>query len=144
MQEQDFDVGLEYSNLIDSNATDGAVVCFAGLVRDFNQGNMVHGLTLEHYPGMTEKALLEIVTEAKSRWSLGKVRVIHRVGDLDLGDQIVFVGVTSRHREAAFEANQFIMDFLKNRAPFWKKERTNSGQRWVEAEDKDKKAQERW
>lgn len=144
VQEHDFDVGLEYSNLIASNATDGAVVCFTGLVRDFNQGNMVHGLTLEHYPGMTEKALLEIVTEAKSRWPLGKVRVIHRVGDLDLGDQIVFVGVTSRHREAAFEANQFIMDFLKNRAPFWKKERTNDGQRWVEAEDKDKKAQERW
>ncbi len=144
VQEQDFDVAEEYSQLMRDNVTDGAVVFFVGLVRDFNQGNMVHGLSLEHYPGMTEKALLDIVMEAKQRWPLGKVRVIHRVGDLDLGDQIVFVGVTSKHREAAFEANQFIMDFLKNRAPFWKKERTNSGERWVEAEDKDKKAQQRW
>lgn len=144
VQKDDFDVGQEYSNLIANNQTDGAVVCFTGLVRDFNQGNVVHGLSLEHYPGMTEKALLEIVLEAKSRWPLGKVRVIHRVGDLDLSDQIVFVGVTSQHREVAFEANQFIMDFLKNKAPFWKKERTTSGERWVEAEDKDKKAKERW
>ncbi len=144
VQQQDFDVAAEYADLIANNATDGAVVCFSGLVRDFNQGNQVHGLTLEHYPGMTEKALTEIVEQAKSRWPLGKVRVIHRIGNLDLGDQIVFVGVTSKHREAAFEANQFIMDFLKNRAPFWKKERTTSGERWVEAEDKDKKAQARW
>ncbi len=144
VQEQDFNVATEYAELIEDNATDGAVVCFTGLVRDFNQGNVVHGLTLEHYPKMTEKALRDIVIEAKSRWELGKVRVIHRVGDLELGDQIVFVGVTCRHREAAFEANQFIMDFLKNRAPFWKKERTGAGQRWVEAEDKDKKAQLRW
>lgn len=144
VQKEDFDVGLEYSKLISNNSTDGAVVCFTGLVRDFNQGNSVQGLTLEHYPGMTEKALSDIVAEAKSRWPIGKVRLIHRIGNLDLSEQIVFVGVTSRHREAAFEANQFIMDFLKNKAPFWKKERTTSGERWVEAEDKDKKAQERW
>lgn len=144
VQEQDFDVAAEYAELINNNATDGAVVCFTGLVRDFNQGNSVNGLTLEHYPGMTEKALLAIVSQAQQRWPLGKVRVIHRIGDLDLGEQIVFVGVTSRHREAAFAANQFIMDFLKNRAPFWKKERTSTGERWVEAEDKDKKAQQRW
>ena len=144
VQLEDFDVAAEYAELVANNSTDGAVVCFSGLVRDFNQGNQVHCLTLEHYQGMTEKALTEIVDQAKSRWPLGKVRVIHRIGDLDLGEQIVFVGVTSRHREAAFEANQFIMDFLKNRAPFWKKERTTSGERWVEAEDKDKKAQARW
>ena len=144
VQTHDFDFGQEYAELICDNSTDGAVVCFVGLVRDFNQGNSVHGLTLEHYPGMTEKALLDIVTQAKARWSLGKVKVIHRVGDLELGDQIVFVGVTSQHRESAFEANQFIMDFLKNRAPFWKKERISSGERWVEAEEKDLKAAQRW
>lgn len=144
VQRQDFDFATEYRELIQDNTNDGAVVCFVGLVRDFNQGNSVHGLTLEHYPGMTEKALLDIVTQAKSRWPLGKVKVIHRVGNLDLGEQIVFVGVTSQHREAAFEANQFIMDFLKNKAPFWKKERITSGERWVEAEAKDKQAEQRW
>ncbi len=144
VQYHDFDFAQEYQSLIDDNSADGAVVCFVGLVRDFNQGNMVHGLSLEHYPGMTEKALLEIVNQAQQRWPLGRVKVIHRIGDLDLGDQIVFVGVTSCHREAAFEANQFIMDFLKNRAPFWKKERTPNGARWVEAQEKDQQAQRRW
>jgi molybdopterin synthase catalytic subunit len=144
VQYDDFDFANEYQNLVNDNSTDGAVVCFAGLVRDFNQGNMVHGLSLEHYPGMTEKALMDIVNQAQLNWPLGRVRVIHRIGDLDLGDQIVFVGVTSRHREAAFEANQFIMDFLKNNAPFWKKERTQDGERWVETEVKDKQAQQRW
>lgn len=144
VQEQDFDFGEEYQKLMADNVTDGAVVTFVGLVRDFNQGNSVHGLTLEHYPGMTEKALLDIVQEAKGRWPLGRVRVIHRVGKLGLGEQIVFVGTTSKHREAAFAANQFIMDFLKNRAPFWKKENTSEGQRWVEAEMKDKQAMDKW
>lgn len=144
VQYDDFEFAKEYQNLVNDNSTDGAVVCFVGLVRDFNQGNMVHGLSLEHYPGMTEKALMDIVNQAQLKWQLGRVRVIHRIGDLDLGDQIVFVGVTSRHREAAFEANQFIMDFLKNNAPFWKKERTQNGERWVEAEIKDKQAQQRW
>ena len=144
VQTQDFDVGHEYQELIKQNSSDGAVVFFVGLVRDVNQGNMVNGLSLEHYPGMTEKALLEIVTEAQNRWSLGKVRLIHRVGQLSISDQIVFVGVTSKHRESAYEASQFIMDFLKNRAPFWKKERTTKGDCWVEMNDKDVKAQARW
>ncbi|WP_299266408.1 molybdopterin synthase catalytic subunit MoaE [uncultured Psychrosphaera sp.] len=149
VQTQDFDMAAEYQALLTnsdgtSNSNDGAVVTFVGLVRDYNQGNYVEGLTLEHYPGMTEKALEGIVLQAKQRWPLGKVRVIHRIGKLALSDQIVFVGVTSKHREAAFEATQFIMDYLKNDAPFWKKEVTNIGERWVEAEDKDVKAQQRW
>lgn len=144
VQTQDFDMAVEYKALVDNNSTDGAVVTFVGLVRDFNQGNNVTGLTLEHYPGMTEKALNDIVTTAQEKWSLGKIRVIHRVGKLALSDQIVFVGVTSTHREAAFSATEFIMDFLKNRAPFWKKEVTNIGERWVEAEQKDKAAEQKW
>lgn len=151
VQFEDFNMSDEYQSLIDGNYTDGAVVTFVGLVRDYSptasdmsDGNMVHGLTLEHYPGMTEKSLADIVEQAKKRWPLGKVRLIHRVGELNLSDQIVFVGVTSRHREAAFEAAQFIMDFLKNQAPFWKKERTTEGEKWVEFNDKDKKAQQRW
>jgi len=149
VQTQDFDMAAEYQALLTnsdgtSNSNDGAVVTFVGLVRDYNQGNYVEGLTLEHYPGMTEKALEGIVLQAKQRWPLGKVRVIHRIGKFALSDQIVFVGVTSKHREAAFEATQFIMDYLKNDAPFWKKEVTNIGERWVEAEDKDLKSQQRW
>lgn len=149
VQTQDFDMATEYQALLNNNSdtnksSDGAVVTFVGLVRDYNQGNHVKGLTLEHYPGMTEKALEDIVIAAHAKWSLGKVRVIHRVGQLNLSDQIVFVGVTSKHREAAFDAAQFIMDFLKNRAPFWKKENTVQGTRWVEAENKDKIAQQKW
>ena len=144
VQEADFDMGSEYKALVEENGQDGAVVTFTGLVRDFNQGNEVHGMKLEHYPGMTEKALMDIVIQARQRWSLGRVRLIHRIGELHLNDQIVFVGVTSAHRESAFEACQFIMDYLKNRAPFWKKELTEHGERWVEFNDKDSKAEERW
>jgi molybdopterin synthase catalytic subunit len=149
VQAQDFDMATEYQalrndNNTDHNSSDGAVVTFVGLVRDYNQGNHVSGLTLEHYPGMTEKALEDIVVSAREKWSLGKVRIIHRIGQLNLSEQIVFVGVTSKHREAAFDAAQFIMDFLKNNAPFWKKENTDIGTRWVEAEDKDKIAQKKW
>ena len=134
----------EYQTLIVDAKSEGAVVTFTGLVRDLNQGNQVTSLTLEHYPGMTEKSLAEIVEQAKTRWPLGKVRLIHRVGELALADQIVFVGVTSKHREAAFDACQFIMDFLKNRAPFWKKEVTEQGEKWVEFNEKDKLAADRW
>ena len=144
VQFQDFDIGHEYQQLAANNSKDGAVVCFVGLVRDYNQAHSVTGLHLEHYPGMTHKALEDIVAEAKTRWSLGRVRIIHRVGDLGISDQIVFVGVTSRHREAAFAANQFIMDYLKNFAPFWKKELTVDGPRWVEAQTKDHAALSRW
>lgn len=144
IQEEDFDVGAEYQKLITDSNSDGAVVTFVGLVRDVNQGSSVHGLFLEHYPGMTEKSLLDIVMKAKQRWQLGKVSLIHRIGQLTLSDQIVFVGVTCKHRESAFEACQFIMDFLKNDAPFWKKESTEQGQKWVAFNDKDKAAIKRW
>lgn len=144
VQTADFDMANEYHALIAEGTSDGAVVTFTGLVRDLNQGSKITSLTLEHYPGMTEKSLAEIVAQAKQRWPLGKVRLIHRVGELKLADQIVFVGVTSKHREAAFEACQFIMDFLKNNAPFWKKEATEQGEKWVEFNDKDKQAVQRW
>lgn len=143
VQFDDFSVAEEYAHL--SAGTDaGAVVTFIGKVRDFNQGDDVTGLSLEHYPGMTEKSLEEIVVQARKRWPLLKTRVIHRVGDLGLGDQIVFVGVTSAHRGAAFEACEFIMDFLKTRAPFWKKEQTSNETRWVDARDTDTSAADRW
>ncbi|EJQ9463834.1 molybdopterin synthase catalytic subunit MoaE [Salmonella enterica] len=123
---------------------DGAVVTFTGKVRNHNLGDSVKALTLEHYPGMTEKALAEIVAKARSRWPLGRVTVIHRVGELWPGDEIVFVGVTSAHRSSAFDAGQFIMDYLKTRAPFWKREATPEGDRWVEARDSDQQLAKRW
>ncbi|NOI77692.1 molybdopterin synthase catalytic subunit MoaE [Vibrio coralliilyticus] len=139
----DFSVGAEYEALAQGTAS-GAVVTFVGKVRDMNLGDNVTGLSLEHYPGMTEKALGEICQQAEQRWPLLDVRVIHRVGDLDIGDQIVFVGVSSAHRGAAFEACEFIMDYLKTKAPFWKKERTTEETRWVESRESDAKAAERW
>ena len=144
VQQADFDIAYEYAELRRDNRADGAVVFFTGLVREMNQGSEVSGLTLEHYPGMTEKALQQIVNDACARWPLNRVRLIHRVGTLQISDQIVFVGVSSSHREAAFEACHFIMDFLKNRAPFWKKEVTNSGERWVDALEKDRTAMDKW
>jgi molybdopterin synthase catalytic subunit len=143
VQVEDFSVGAEYEALAEGSAA-GAVVTFIGKVRDMNLGDNVTGLSLEHYPGMTEKALAEICDQAKQRWPLLNVRVIHRVGDLDIGDQIVFVGVSSAHRGAAFEACEFVMDYLKTKAPFWKKERTTEATRWVESRDSDAKAAERW
>ncbi|WP_117233319.1 molybdopterin synthase catalytic subunit MoaE [Vibrio maerlii] len=139
----DFSVGSEYDWLAEGTSV-GAVVTFIGKVRDMNLGDNVIGLSLEHYPGMTEKALREIAEQAAERWPLQKVDVIHRVGDLDIGDQIVFVGVTSAHRGAAFDACEFVMDYLKTKAPFWKKERTTEETRWVESRDSDAKAAERW
>ncbi|TMO28191.1 molybdopterin synthase catalytic subunit MoaE [Pseudoalteromonas sp. S4741] len=144
VQCEDFDVAKEYQALATSDQSDGAVVIFTGLVRDINQGSHVSSLHLEHYPEMTEKLLQKIVDDARTRWPLGQVRVIHRVGELHLSEQIVFVGVTSKHREAAFTACQFIMDYLKNSAPFWKKETTEQGSRWVEFNEKDKQALQRW
>ncbi|MBD8249742.1 molybdopterin synthase catalytic subunit MoaE [Pantoea agglomerans] len=123
---------------------DGAVVTFTGKVRNHNQGNDVAALTLEHYPGMTEKALQEIVDAARERWPLQRVTVIHRVGELFPGDEIVLVGVTSAHRGSAFSAAEFIMDYLKTRAPFWKREATEQGDRWVDARDSDHQAAQRW
>ena len=143
VQHPDFDVGTEYQYLAQGSAA-GAVVTFVGKVRDMNLGDNVTGLTLEHYPGMTEKSLLSICDQAEQRWPLLAVRVIHRVGDLDIGDQIVYVGVSSAHRQAAFEACEFIMDYLKTQAPFWKKERTTSQTRWVESRESDHDAAKRW
>ncbi|WNK47810.1 molybdopterin synthase catalytic subunit MoaE [Pantoea agglomerans] len=123
---------------------DGAVVTFTGKVRNHNLGNDVAALTLEHYPGMTEKALQEIVDAARERWPLQRVTVIHRVGELFPGDEIVLVGVTSAHRGSAFSAAEFIMDYLKTRAPFWKREATEQGDLWVDARDSDHQAAQRW
>jgi len=123
---------------------DGAVVTFTGKVRNHNLGDDVAALTLEHYPGMTEKALQEIVDAARERWPLQRVTVIHRVGELFPGDEIVLVGVTSAHRGSAFSAAEFIIDYLKTRAPFWKREATEQGDRWVDARDSDHQAAQRW
>ncbi|HIE5563731.1 TPA: molybdopterin synthase catalytic subunit MoaE, partial [Enterobacter kobei] len=117
---------------------------FTGKVRNHNLGDSVKALTLEHYPGMTEKSLAEIVEEARGRWPLGRITVIHRIGEMWPGEEIVFVGVTSAHRGSAFAAGEFIMDYLKTRAPFWKREATPEGDRWVDARDSDRQAAEHW
>ncbi|MEW7976396.1 MAG: molybdopterin synthase catalytic subunit MoaE [Candidatus Sedimenticola endophacoides] len=122
----------------------GAVVSFIGQMRDINEGDRVSTMTLEHYPGMTEKALERIVEEARQRWDLLGVRVIHRVGPLTPLDPIVLVAVASGHRGEAFQACEFIIDYLKSRAPFWKKERTAGGDRWVDARHGDSEAEARW
>ena len=136
VQAGDFDVGFEIKNISKSNST-GAVASFIGLVRDVE-------MTLEHYPGMTERAIGKIVEEAKARWQVMDCSVIHRYGALKPNEQIVLVVVASGHRGDAFAACEFIMDFLKTRAPFWKKEQTAEGARWVEAKDSDHEAAERW
>ena len=143
VQQEDFDPGVEYQQLANSQSV-GAITTFTGTVRNLNLGDQVGGLFLEHYPGMTEKALQAIVDEAQQRWTLQAVRLIHRIGQLHPGDQIVFVGVTSAHRKEAFAACEFIMDYVKTRAPFWKKETTPDGDRWVDARDSDQEAAERW
>ncbi|KAB2309735.1 molybdopterin synthase catalytic subunit MoaE [Betaproteobacteria bacterium SCN2] len=142
--ESDFDPGAEISALHAGQPRVGAVASFVGLVRDLNEGDSVTTLTLEHYPAMTEKSLRAIVDEAGERWSILDATVIHRVGRLQPLDRIVFVGVASMHRGDAFAACEFIMDYLKTRAPFWKKEGTPQGERWVEARSSDETAAERW
>lgn len=143
VQADDFDIAAELA-LIRTNASVGAVASFIGLVRDVNDGSGVSTLTLEHYPQMTEKALAGIVREAESRWRILASTVIHRVGELKPTDQIVLVLVASAHRGDAFAACEFIMDYLKTQAPFWKKEQTPNGSRWVEARDSDDAAARRW
>ncbi|EMI5491906.1 molybdopterin synthase catalytic subunit MoaE [Providencia stuartii] len=143
VQTENFSVGEQYHWLAQCDS-DGAVVTFTGKVRNHNLGDNVAALTLEHYPGMTEKALSNIVTEARQRWALQRVSVIHRIGTLQPGEEIVFVGVTSAHRGAAFQAAEFIMDYLKTKAPFWKKETLPDNERWVEAKDSDEASAERW
>jgi len=144
VQTEDFDVGAEIGRLRADNPKIGALASFIGVVRDLNQGDSVSELTLEHYPGMTEKALEKIVSEARSRWELYDVLVIHRVGRLRPTDQIVLVVVASAHRGEAFQACEFLMDYLKTRAPFWKKERAGDATRWVETRDTDDTAARRW
>lgn len=144
VQTQDFDAGLEISQLRNARKDTGAVVSFIGQVRDVNDGDNVSQLTLEHYPGMTEKALEAILSQAKSRWDIFDAIVIHRVGTLQPTEQIVLVAVSSAHRGEAFKACEFIMDYLKTEAPFWKKEVTQSGERWIEAKHTDDEARERW
>jgi molybdopterin synthase catalytic subunit len=144
VQTGDFDVAREIAALRGGDARVGAVAAFVGLVRDINDAAAVSTLTLEHYPGMTEKALARIVDEAKARWNVYDALVIHRVGELKPTDQIVLVVVTGAHRGEAFAACEFIMDYLKTRAPFWKKEQTPAGERWVEARTSDDDAAARW
>ncbi len=144
VQQQDFDVGAEIAALRVGNRRVGAIASFVGTVRDLNEGEGVAAMTLEHYPGMTERALEDICAQARQRWDIFDTTVVHRVGDLEPGDQIVLVVVTSAHRGEAFAACEFIMDYLKTQAPFWKKERTPTGERWVEARASDDQAAARW
>lgn len=144
IQTEDFDAGIEIAALRRGNPAIGAIASFIGLVRDANEGERVTEMTLEHYPGMTEKALAKIVDEAKSRWNIIDVLVVHRVGTLHPCDQIVLVIVSGAHRGEAFAACEFVMDYLKTQAPFWKKEQTPAGGRWVDARVTDDAAAERW
>ena len=144
IQSEDFDAGHEIATLRRGNPQIGAIASFIGVVRDTNDGDRVAEMTLEHYPGMTEKSIAEIIEQAKSRWSIFDALVIHRVGLLRPLDQIVLVVITGSHRGDAFAACEFIMDYLKTHAPFWKKEQTAAGARWVEAGASDDIAAERW
>jgi molybdopterin synthase catalytic subunit len=144
VQTEDFDAGAELAQMRLAHPEAGALVSFVGQVRDLNDGAMVSGMHLEHYPGMTEKALTGIAEQAMQRWELADALVIHRYGDLKPLDQIVLVVVASAHRQAAFAACEFIMDFLKTEAPFWKKESTPEGERWVDAKEIDEAAKSRW
>jgi len=144
VQEADFDVSAELAALRAGNPRVGAAAAFVGIVRDLNEGDRVARMTLEHYPGMTERSIDAIIDEAKGRWQVLDALVIHRIGTLNPTDQIVLVIVTSEHRGDAFAACEFIMDYLKTRAPFWKKEETPQGARWVDARATDDAAADRW
>lgn len=144
VQREDFDLGAELGALTAGNPKVGGLAVFVGLVRDLSGGSEVGAMTLEHYPGMTERMLERIEAEAQERWPLEASLVIHRYGRLEPGDQIVLVATASAHREAAFEACAFLIDWLKTKAPFWKQEETPEGPRWVEARDSDEAASERW
>lgn len=143
VQEQNFDQNTIYRWLSEFNSV-GATTIFVGKVREMNLGDSVSGLFLEHYPAMTKKTLEEIVLEARQRWDLQRVAVIHRIGQLNTGDEIVLVGVSSAHRGDAYHANEFIMDYLKTRAPFWKREQTQDGERWIEGRESDQHEAEKW
>ena len=144
VQEEDIDVGAEIDGLVGDDHGVGAVVTFIGLVRDINSGESVADMTLEHYPGMTEKMLARIEAEAMERWPLSASLIVHRYGQLAPGDRIVLVITTSAHRQAAFEASEFLVDWLKTKAPFWKQEETPDGAKWVAARSNDNAAAARW
>jgi len=144
VQTAPFDIGAEHARVAALGHGTGAIASFTGLMRDRNEGDAVSAMTLEHYPGMTEAALVEIVTDARKRWALQALTVVHRVGRLLPGEAIVLVLAAAAHRGDAFAACEFIMDHLKTRAPFWKKEETPLGERWVEARDSDDAATARW
>ena len=144
IQTEDFDAGAEMRTMRRNNPAIGALASFVGVVRDVNEGDAVSEMTLEHYPGMTQKAIEQIVQQARGRWNVIDALVVHRVGVLKPTDQIVLVIVASAHRGDAFAACEFIMDYLKTRAPFWKKESTPDGPRWVDARATDDMAAERW
>ncbi|MGD9887900.1 MAG: molybdopterin synthase catalytic subunit MoaE [Halothiobacillaceae bacterium] len=144
VQTDDFDLGYEIQQMRQEQCDIGAVASFLGTVRDIHHDNHINSMELEHYPGMTERALEAIEAQARARWSLDAVTIIHRVGVLQPCDQIVMVAVASRHRHAAFDACAYIMDYLKTRAPFWKKEATPDGAHWVDARESDFDAAARW
>ena len=144
VRREDFDIAAETERLTAGRTDIGAVVSFTGLVREMTGAGAITGMELEHYPGMTERALEQIVAEAEARWPLQGVRVIHRFGPLAPGERIVLVLTASRHRHAAFEAAAFLMDWLKTRAPFWKKEEGPEGAAWVDAREQDDAAARRW
>lgn len=144
VQQAPFDPGAELNAMHAANLGIGAVTAFVGYVRDFNDGRDVAGMLLEHAPGMTERALQKIIDEARERWPLLNLEILHRVGPLAPGEAIVFVGAASAHRDAAFDGCRFVMDYLKTRAPFWKKENTPEGSRWVEGRCSDQVAVGRW
>ena len=143
VQSEPFDLGKETETFAAGHKDMGAIVTFTGVVRDL-KGDTLDRMVIEHYPGMTEKALEKIAVEASERWSLGDVLVIHRHGDLRPGDRIMMVATAAPHRKDAFEAAEFLMDYLKSRAPFWKQEFTADGVEWVAAKDEDEDALERW
>jgi len=144
VQAEDFDVNAELIALRQQNNGIGAIVSFVGLVREWSDDDKIESMTLEHYPGMTEKALTAIAKKAESRWQLSNLTIIHRIGTLKATDQIVLVATASPHRHDAFQACEFVMDYLKTQAPFWKKEVTQAGERWVDARKSDETAQARW
>ncbi len=144
IQTADFDLSTEIAALRSGDLQVGAIVSFVGTVRDMNEGSQVNSMELEHYAGMTEKALADIIVEAKSRWSIHEALVIHRIGKMLPSEQIVLVAVTGQHRGEAFTACEFIIDYLKTAAPFWKKEATPTGEHWVDARSTDDEAMARW
>lgn len=144
VQREDFDIGVETARLTDGNNSVGGLACFVGLVRDIAGDDSIESMTLEHYPGMTERQLEKIEAEARDRWNLLDTLIIHRYGTLAPGDRIVMVAATSEHRQDALESCQFLIDWLKTKAPFWKLEATSHGEHWVEARDEDRVSEEHW